>query len=118
MKCDPQNIDLVIYHAQCSDGFGAAWAAWKLLGNKAEYYAATHGDEPPDVKGKNVAILDFSYDNQTIKDMIVEAESLIVIDHHKSAMIDLHDIPNTHFDMSHSGARLAWDFFPSGQKAA
>jgi len=115
MKCEPQNIDFVIYHAHCSDGFGAAWSAWKLLGNKAEYYPATHGDAPPDVKGKNVAILDFSYDNQTVKKMISEAKSLIVIDHHKSAMVDLHDIPNTHFDMSHSGARLAWDFFHPGR---
>ena len=73
-------------------------------------------DLPPDVTGKNVAILDFSYDNATIKKMSQKAESLIVIDHHKSAMIELHDITNAHFDMGHSGAMLAWHFFHPGKE--
>ena len=30
-------------------------------------------------------------------------------------MEDLHDIPNTLFDMNHSGARLSWDFFHPGK---
>lgn len=117
MKHEPTNIDFVIYHANCYDGFGAAWAAWKLLGNKAEYYPATHGDPPPNVAGKNVAILDFSFSNKITKTMIRQSNSLIVVDHHKSAMIELHDIPNACFDMNHSGARLAWDFFHPGKEA-
>ena len=28
---------LVIYHANCTDGFGAAFAAWLKLGDEAEY---------------------------------------------------------------------------------
>ena len=111
MKPDRSIVDFVIYHANCVDGFGAAWSAWKFLGNEAEYYAATHGDDPPDVTNRNVIILDFSYPNKTIKKMISESNSLVVIDHHKSAMIDLSDIPSAHFDMSHSGAVLAWKFF-------
>jgi oligoribonuclease NrnB/cAMP/cGMP phosphodiesterase (DHH superfamily) len=114
---EPSSVDFVIYHADCTDGFGAAFSAWKLLGNKATYYAAKHGNPPPDVFGKSVAILDFSYDNVTTKKMIADSKELIVIDHHKSAMVELHDIPNTHFDMGHSGARLAWDFFHPGKEA-
>jgi uncharacterized protein len=41
---------------------------------------------------------------------------LIVIDHHKSAMIELHDISNTHFDMTKSGAMLSWEFFHPGKE--
>ena len=37
---EPSSINLVIYHADCSDGFGAAYAAWKLLGDRATYHAA------------------------------------------------------------------------------
>ncbi len=114
---EPTKIDFVIYHANCTDGFGAAYSAWKCLGNKAEYHAAKHGDSPPDVSGKNVAILDFSYDIATTKNMIQEAESLIVIDHHKSAVVELHDVSNTMFDMNHSGAKLAWNFFHPGKEA-
>ena len=114
---DPNSIDTVIYHAACTDGFGAAYSAWKCLGNRAEYFAMSHGDDPPNVKGKSVAILDFSFKNDVTKKMIKHAKDLIVIDHHKSAMVELHDISNCHFDMNHSGARLAWDFFHPGKEA-
>lgn len=114
---DPNSVNLVIYHGGCTDGYGAAWAAWKLLGDRATYHPGRYGDPPPDVKGKVVAILDFSYDNLTTKSMINDADSLIIIDHHKSAMVELHDVNCTHFDMNHSGAMLAWKFFHPGKEA-
>ena len=114
---DPQSVNVVIYHANCNDGFGAAYSAWKLLGNRAEYHAASHGSPPPDVTGKKVVVLDFSYDNATTKAMIEQAEELWVIDHHKSNMVELHDISNTHFDMTKSGAMLAWEFFHPGKES-
>ena len=97
---EPSSVDCVIYHANCTDGFGSAFSAWKLLGNRAEYYACTHGTKPPNVKGKNVVILDFSFDNKTTKRLIKDANNLLVIDHHKSAMVELHDISNRIFVMS------------------
>ena len=115
MITEPSSVDCVIYHADCTDGFGAAYAAWKQLGNRAEYHACKHGVIPPDVKDRNVVILDFSFDNATTKQMIIEANSLLVIDHHKSAMVELHDIANTHFDMAKSGAMLTWEFFHPGK---
>ena len=114
---EPSSVNCVIYHADCTDGFGSAYAAWKLLGNRAEYHACKHGTPPPDVTDKVVAILDFSYNNATTKQMIKDADGLIIIDHHKSAIVELHDISNTHFDMTKSGARLAWDFFHPGKEA-
>ena len=114
---EPSSVNCVIYHADCTDGFGSAYSAWKLLGNRAEYYPCKHGQVPPDVKDKNVVILDFSFNNATTKKMIEEANDLMVIDHHKSAVVELHDISNTIFDMSKSGATLAWDFFHPGKEA-
>lgn len=116
MIVEPSSVDMVIYHANCSDGFGAAYSAWKLLGDRAEYIAAKYGDDPPDVTGKVVVILDFSYSNQITKRLLSEAKALLVIDHHKSAMIELHDITCTRFDMNHSGAMLAWKFFHPGKE--
>lgn len=113
---DPNSVNVVIYHADCTDGFGAAYSAWKCLGNRAEYYACKHGTEPPDVKDKNVVILDFSFNNEITKKMIEDANQLLVIDHHKSAMVELHDIPNTIFDMNKSGAMLSWEFFHPGKE--
>ena len=114
---ESSSVNCVIYHANCTDGFGSAYAAWKLLGNRAEYYACKHGQPPPDVKDKVVVILDFSFDNATTKKMITEAKELLVIDHHKSAVVELHDISNTLFDMNKSGATLAWEFFHPGKEA-
>ena len=114
---DPGSVDFVIYHGDCSDGFGAAYAAWKLLGDRAEYHAAKYGEPPPDVSGKCVVVLDFSYDNATTKRLIQEAKSFLIIDHHKSAMVELHDVSCTRFDMNHSGAMLAWKFFHPGKDA-
>ena len=71
---DPNSVNVVIYHADCTDGFGAAYAAWKQLGNRAEYYACKHGTSPPEVKGKNVVILDFSYGKAITKKMIKKAK--------------------------------------------
>ena len=114
---EPSSVDLVIYHGNCTDGFGAAYAAWKLLGDRAEYHAAKYGEPPPDVAGKNVLVVDFSYDNATTKRLIKDSKGLLVLDHHKSAMVELHDISCTHFDMNHSGAMLAWKFFHPGKEA-
>ena len=114
---EPSSVNCVIYHADCTDGFGSAYSAWKLLGNRAEYYPRKHGQLPPDVTGKNVVILDFSFNNATTKQMIKDANELLVIDHHKSAVVELHDISNTIFDMNKSGATLAWDFFHPGKEA-
>ena len=74
---DPNSVDCVIYHAHCTDGFGAAYSAWKLLGNRAEYHACKHGTQPPDVKNKNVVILDFSFNNATTKKMIEDSNNLL-----------------------------------------
>ena len=114
---EPSAVNLVIYHSNCTDGFGAAYAAWKLLGDRAEYHAAKHGEPPPDVVGKNVVVLDFSYDNSTTKRLMKEAKSFLVIDHHKSAVVELHDVTCTRFDMNHSGAMLAWKFFHPGKES-
>lgn len=111
-----EHVDLVIYHAGCSDGFGAAFAAHKVLGGRAEYYAANHGEPPPNVTGKNVAILDFSYDLATTKEMIAKASSLIILDHHKTANERLGDLPQLHYDNDHSGAVLAWNYFHPGKE--
>jgi uncharacterized protein len=79
-----ENI-LCIYHSHCMDGFTAAWVVRKALGESVEFHAATHGDPPPDVTGKNVIIVDFSYNLETLMYLAKQAQSILVLDHHKSA---------------------------------
>lgn len=117
MIVDPSIVNCVIYHGECSDGMGAAYAAWKLLGNKAEYIPCIHNGPIPDVSGKKVAVLDFSFKNKVTKELIEQASDFIIIDHHQSAMIELHDLGSyTRFDMNKSGAILAWEWFHPGKE--
>jgi len=127
--------DLIcIYHNNCADGFGAAWAVRQALGD-IEFHGATHGDPPPDVTGKRVIMVDFAYKRPVIEQMAKQAQSILILDHHKAAAEDLSDIlspweafgltQNEYdedgwipddgvcalFDMDRSGAGIAWDYF-------
>jgi hypothetical protein len=101
-----------MYHGSCPDGFTAAWAAWKKYPD-AEFVEVTHTDAKkiPDVTGKVVYILDFCFSRERLLDLKSRAASLIVLDHHKSAFEAVGDLPFCQFDMTRSGAGLAWDYF-------
>jgi len=102
---------LCIYHKNCTDGFGAALAVkvyCDRLGVECDYIPAQYGDQTPDVTGKTVFIVDFSYDRETLIALKEQADALTVIDHHKSAMQDLDGLDYCVFDMSRSGAVLTW----------
>jgi len=83
------NNAICIYHGTCMDGFTAAWVVRKALGADIEFYAATHGDSPPDVTGKDVIMVDFSYKRPVLMEMAKKARSFLILDHHKSAEMDL-----------------------------
>lgn len=131
--------DIVIYHDHCADGFGAAWACWMRWGGDCKYIPASYGSAPPDVTGKHVLIVDFSFKRDVLREMGRQAKSIIILDHHKTAEADLSDWAvddvagdfwagddpmkavceiDDHvgqpiaalFDMDKSGAGLAWDF--------
>lgn len=105
---------LVLYHSHCIDGFGAGWAAWRQLGDRAEYRPVSHDEPPPDVgdvDGRPLAILDFSYPRDTLLELADRASELRVIDHHKTAREALEGLEFCSFDMDKSGAVLAWEHF-------
>lgn len=103
---------LVIFHASCMDGFGAAWSVWKKFGDAdTEYLPAKYGDAPPDVTDRDVVVVDFSYRRNIMLAMQQYAKSIVVLDHHKTAEADLKDLPFAHFDMARSGAGMTWDHF-------
>lgn len=99
---------IIIYHGNCPDGFGAAWSFWKKYGTKAEYIAANYGMQAPDVTGKDVYIVDFSFSREVTEDLARKAKSILILDHHKTAFENLNDLPYFVYDVNHSGAYLAW----------
>ena len=80
---------ICIYHANCMDGFGAAWVVWKYFGGEVGMHAAGYGSPPPEVGGRDVVIVDFSYKREVLEALAKEARSVLVLDHHKTAQEDL-----------------------------
>ncbi len=103
---------LVLYHKNCSDGFGAAWAAWKKFGNTAEYIPLVPEVLPSAFpKKKKIYSVDLSYPVSVQKKLRRHNISLTVIDHHVSRKEDTEAFPENIFDNDHSGAVLAWQYF-------
>jgi len=109
--------DLVLYHADCADGTAAAWAYWSEVNDQAEFVAVQHGQPPPDVTGRCVSILDFSYPAEVLRGMAEKAIAIDVFDHHASAEAHLRGayergvLRNLVFDKERSGAGIVWDYF-------
>jgi len=131
---------LCIFHGKCPDGFTAAWAVHKAFGDSVDYVAGIHQDSPPDVTGRDVIIVDFSYKRAVLQEIAAKAATVLILDHHKTAQEDLAGIPppldgrynpsaildwqrdcgspnalHALFDMDRSGAQIAWDYFHPGR---
>jgi len=128
---------LVIYHANCTDGFGAAFAAWLKLGDEAEYRACHYNQEcfqdGETVHNREVYILDFSFPRDVMDWLFRDAKRVVWLDHHKTAFemwcggyrkgdrfqaIPLGGADSLeHYivlDDNFSGAYLTWEYFHPG----
>jgi len=125
---------LCIYHGNCADGFGAAWAVREALGD-INFHPGVYQDPPPDVTGRDVILVDFSYKSDVLFEIVRKARTVLVLDHHKTAADDLNRLPpplngpynpdamdewarqcnglplHALFDMERSGSGIAWDYF-------
>ena len=108
----PHETTHVLYHADCADGFGAAYAAWKVLGDQGCYIPVQHGETPPSLPSSaKVAIVDFSYKRNIILDLKAAVADLVILDHHVTAQDELSGLPFATFDLNKSGARMAWEYW-------
>ncbi len=107
---------VVLYHADCTDGFSAAWAARKKFGDSAEYIPVFY--EKPIPKGivdKEVYTLDFTYQMKEQEKLIKDNKRVTSIDHHASQEAEIRLTEDYVFDNTHSGAFLAWQYFNPDQ---
>jgi oligoribonuclease NrnB/cAMP/cGMP phosphodiesterase (DHH superfamily) len=130
---------LCVYHANCADGFTSAWVVNKAFKGDVDFHPGVYQDPPPDVKGRDVLLVDFSYKSQVLAEMAMVANTITILDHHKTAAADLKpwerpdhvwsmdarqfrnfcdfegSLPiRALFDMSRSGAGITWDYFNPG----
>lgn len=124
----------IYFHADCLDGFGAAWAAWRRFGDAARYRPLHHGDDwrEEDVADQDVYILDFAFPPTSLEAIARQARSTTQLDHHATArspwvehLQNLGDDGEIHvnealglrvvFNLDQSGATLAWRHFHPDQ---
>ncbi|AYV81431.1 MAG: DHH family phosphohydrolase [Harvfovirus sp.] len=117
---EPDEVEYVIYHGNCSDGFTSALAAKKYFEKyypekQLMYHPGVFDRLPPmeEVKDKCVLITDFSYKKDLLAKLMLYVKKLLILDHHKSAMEELISLPeeNKLFTMDHSGAYITWRYF-------
>lgn len=123
--------NVVIYHANCADGFGAAFAAWTKLGDAADYLPMNYNEPlhiPVEWHGANIYVVDFSFPPEVMRELRYVAACLVWLDHHKTAFehvgatggsCEIDEGPDgyTMLDDSKSGALLAWEYFQPGVPA-
>lgn len=117
----------VLYHAECMDGYGAAWAAWKALGESACYKAVRHNEPLPRLPNNiDLYIVDFCYPIDVLIDTAERVEKIVVLDHHISAQKDYEaycshsSIPSNlefNFVQEHSGCIISWNYFQGNKEA-
>jgi len=109
---------LCIYHGNCADGFTSAWIVKKVLGDNVDFFPGFYQTPPPNVLGRDVILVDFSYKLPTLLEMAAIAKSITILDHHKTAEEDLMLFMGGTkvFDMNRSGARITWDHYFPGQQ--
>jgi oligoribonuclease NrnB/cAMP/cGMP phosphodiesterase (DHH superfamily) len=117
--CTPDNVNVVLYHDNCWDGFGAAWAVWFTRRDAATYIARKHtpahkaaDDILEQLVGKHVLVVDYCFPLDVTHKIMRVAASFLVLDHHVTAAADMEPLPphNKVFTTSKSGATLAYGF--------
>lgn len=105
---------VVMYHGNCPDGFTAAWAAWKKFGDDAEYIPViwtNQSEQVPPIKNKDIYFLDYCPVQEKMDQLVKQNKSVCVIDHHVSREAVSKNLSGSVYDISHSGAVLAWKYF-------
>jgi len=104
----------ILYHKNCTDGFGAAYSAWKKFQDKAIYIPINYGEPLPEIDFDSIVyVLDFCLKKEEILKIKSHSE-IIIYDHHKASIGNIEFASQYRFDLNRSGAKITWDeFFPN-----
>jgi len=112
------NDIVILYHKNCTDGFSGAWAAFQKFGGRASYIPIEHNTPPPaGLLGKEIYMIDITFDMPVMKGLIRNNRRVTAIDHHISRKNEVALTYKPLFSNGHSGAVLAWMYFFPGKPA-
>ncbi len=83
---------IVLFHANCTDGAGAMWSAWKHFGDRAEYIAVGKLSKDNDkmlkkcAKAEKVFMCDMMLYYHQIQDLLGAGVEIHLLDHHVTNM--------------------------------
>lgn len=89
---------IVIYHKACADGFGAAYAAWKSLGDSPKYLPLSYDERNAFVDDverstygplQTLYVVDFSFDLDQLGKLSKACGRIVILDHHDTAHKEL-----------------------------
>jgi oligoribonuclease NrnB/cAMP/cGMP phosphodiesterase (DHH superfamily) len=119
---------LCFYHAGCPDGLGAALAVKLAWGSQVRLTAHGHDDavSVDDAEDATVVYVDIAPNNEVLRAIGPVADKIIVLDHHISSKRRFESDPELadymeelgheiHFDLTRSGAVMAWEYFHPGE---
>jgi oligoribonuclease NrnB/cAMP/cGMP phosphodiesterase (DHH superfamily) len=116
------NKTAIAFHSlggtHCTDGFGAAYAAWCRFKDTADYIPCVHNEPAPNFDGyETVYFVDFAYPLASMLEIAAKVKKVVVIDHHKTNIENLQDLPTLMdnvecvFDLERSGAMMTFNYF-------
>ena len=115
----PNDIDAVVYHYPCPDGFLSAVIAFSVRPH-ALFLPVTHSSKlshiAPQIKGRTVLFVDIAPSSPSdLKQW--EMADYLILDHHATNRDTLSAVSprNAKFDMNSSGCGLAFQYFYPGQ---
>ena len=117
-------MDIVFFHSPCNDGFGCSYIIWLYCTQHdmplPEFIGLRPNDPAPIelCKGKNVVVTDLSWNRVDVLEMSKVSESLLILDHHKTAFDnldgvfdDVDDNSTFIFGKDCAGINLTWDYY-------
>jgi oligoribonuclease NrnB/cAMP/cGMP phosphodiesterase (DHH superfamily) len=136
----PKDVQVVVHHFPCTDGYASAYTFDRYFKeNDVEsttyvpwaHTMTTHAVEKyirPQIEGKNVVFVDVAPNPEAFPRSVIEGllrdwpAKCVVLDHHVgvyNAMVGTHNyqdlMDHYYFDVSRSGATIAWDYCYSDQ---
>lgn len=112
---------IIVFYHEDADGFTGAWSAWKKFKNSADYLPMHNDNKPLDTlalnaEGKDIYIIDYSFKPEEMKKLVAVNKKVVLIDHHITSAESAKIATESLYDISHSGAHLAWKYFHQDKK--